>query len=111
MVNVIPVLPLGFQIALGQFLFENGLKILGEDISSLCGKSPMSHDKSKEAACAVNDGIGTGEKQAPRLPWGERDAEMALLRAYSTSLGHWLRRLVHWSGRFRTILRLKGKMT
>ena len=76
-----PVLPLGFQIALGQFLIEIVLKVLGEDIASLCGDSPTSHDKSKEAACTVNNGIGTREKkQAGGCPgemlsghcWGSR---------------------------------------
>lgn len=38
-INVMPVLPSVLQFDLAQFLIQNGLKIFGEDITSLCGES------------------------------------------------------------------------
>lgn len=70
-----PVLPLVLQFDLAQFLIENGLKIFGKDITSLCGESPMSGDNSRKATHTLKDVIGIGEKQTPRLPGGEGDAE------------------------------------
>lgn len=96
-----PFLPLVLQFDLAQFLIENGLKIFREDITSLCGESPMSGDNSKKATHTMKDVIG--EKQTPRLPGGGRDAQ-----------GQWFtpssfRRLAHRSGRVCTVLGPKGK--
>lgn len=55
------------QVSLVQFLIENCLKIFGEDITSLLGESSTSCDNRENAAGTVDNLIGFGEKQTPRL--------------------------------------------
>ncbi|ELK33397.1 Rho GTPase-activating protein 20 [Myotis davidii] len=61
---------------LAQFLIQIGLKIFGEDITSLCGESPMSSDNGKKSAFTSKGGFGISGKQSPSLPEGGGDAQM-----------------------------------
>lgn len=76
MIYVMPVLPLVLQFDLAQFFIQNGLKIFGEDIISLCGESPMSSDNGKKSAFTSKGGIGIAGKQSPSLPGAGGDDQM-----------------------------------